>query len=60
MKKIAIVLALIASLQVAGAQPKSLPAAKSAVDAAAAAAANQESRQGSDLAQTRPGLYGSL
>ena len=40
MKKIAIVLALIASLQVAGAQVKSVSAAKSAVDAAAAAAAN--------------------
>ena len=40
MKKIAIVLALIASLQVAGAQTKSLPAAKSAVEAATAAAAN--------------------
>ena len=40
MKKIAIVLALIASLQVAGAQTKSISAAKSAVDAAAAAAAN--------------------
>ncbi len=40
MKKIALVLALIASLQVAGAQTKSVSAAKSAVDAAAAAAAN--------------------
>ena len=40
MKKIALALALIASLQVAGAQVKSVPAAKSAFDAAKAAAAN--------------------
>ena len=40
MKKIAIVLALIASLQVVNAQPKSLSAAKSAVDAATSAAEN--------------------
>ena len=40
MKRIALVLALIASLQVAGAQSKSLSAVKSAVDAATAATAN--------------------
>ena len=40
MKKIALVLALIASLQVAGAQTKTLSAAKSAVESAAAAADN--------------------
>ena len=40
MKKIVLALALIASLQVAGAQVKSIPAAKSAFEAAKAAAAN--------------------
>ena len=40
MKKIAIVLALVASLQVAGAQVKSVQAARSAAEAAAAAVTN--------------------